>query len=199
MIWLRAGAGLQARMTRGQRRVLVFLGLVALGCLLLGFLTGYLHSSAGKGSEHVVQLPSLIPHDVAVQRALPLLEEYQHWGHYTRSASDVSGDTDLSLSFSLVGVQQSELAGERDPYHLGQTVALLLYIEDGPIALERLASVPDTNSVIRIRAGQLLFDQVSVEDVTFDSITLTGQLTSTDPAPITDESKTWRLSIFDTP
>jgi len=184
-------------LTRPQRRVLAAVVIGALGCLLLGFLAGYIHSPAGDGGEHVVPLPSLLPHDVAVHRALPVLEAYQHWGHYTESAdsgNSASGDTDLALSFSLVGVQQLELPGEQEPYSRDR-IALLLFIEGGPIAVERLASVPDANSIIRVEEGQALFDRVLVRDILVDAVTLTGLQTAT-----ADESKTWRLSIYaDTP
>ena len=92
-------------------------------------------------------------------------------------------------------------------------MALLLYREDGPIAAERLVSLPDANDMIRIEEGQVLFDRVSVKDITVDSITLTGRLNSTSAAArkssdasdikqtaMADESHTWRLSVYaDTP
>ena len=204
--------GIQVNVTRAQRRLLASLAIVSVGCLLVGFLSGYIHGPAGEQGGHVVLSPLPLPHDIAVHRALPVLEAYQHWGHYsedTDSGNDVSGDTDLSLSFSLVGVHQFELSGEQERYHRGQRMALLLYIEDGPIAAERLASVPDANDMIRIEEGQVLFDRVSVKDITVDSITLTGRLNSTSAATrksseasnitqtaMADESHTWRLSVY---
>ena len=40
--------GIQVNVTRAQRRLLVSLATVSVGCLLVGFLTGYIHGPAGE-------------------------------------------------------------------------------------------------------------------------------------------------------
>ncbi len=189
-----------------QRRLLGVLAMISFACLLVGFLTGYVHSAAEDVGELVAASPMPLPRDVAIARALPVLEAYQHWGEYTetsatsaRAARDAerSGETDLSLSFSLVGVEELDQSGVR--------MALLLFLDDGPIGAQRLASVPDAENIIRIRKGQRLFDRVSAGEILLDSITLTGSLdpvaADADSARLElgarpGEAHTWRLLMY---
>ena len=186
-----------------QRRLLGVVATIASGCLLVGFLTGYVHSAGEDGGELVAASPMPLPRDVAIARALAVLETYQHWGEYTEtsatSARDAerSAESDLSLSFSLVGVEELDQSGVR--------IALLLFLDDGPIGAERLASVPDAENVIRISGGQRLFDRVSASEITVDSITLTGLIDSVaaDPDSVSSElerrpaeAQTWRLFMY---
>ena len=186
-----------------QRRLLGVVATIASACLLVGFLTGYVHSAGEDGGELVAASPMPLPRDVAIAQALPVLEAYQHWGEYTETSATSARDAErsaesyLSLSFSLVGVEELEQSGVR--------MALLLFLDDGPIGAERLASVPDAENVIRISGGQRLFDRVSASEITIDSITLTGSIDSVaaDPDSVSselerrpEEAHTWRLFMY---
>ena len=183
-----------------QRRLLGVVATIASACLLVGFLTGYVHSAGEDGGELVAASPMPLPRDVAIAQALPVLEAYQHWGEYTETSATSARDAErsaesyLSLSFSLVGVEELEQSGVR--------MALLLFLDDGPIGAQRLASVPDAENIIRIRKGQRLFDRVSAGEILLDSITLTGSLdpvaADADSARLElgarpGEAHTWRL------